>query len=150
VTTTTRPRRTTTTRPAPTTTRPPTSTTSPNPTTTYPGETTTTGATTTSAATTTTVRATTTTVKKRVPREPVRYRIGWATWYSYFPGRCATSFLPFGTRLHVRDLANGRTVVCVVTDREGRGEGRVVDLSATQFAQLAPLAKGVVRVKVSW
>jgi beta-lactam-binding protein with PASTA domain len=143
VTTTTRPRRTTTTRPA-------TTTTSPAPTTTYPGETTTTGPTTTTAATTTTEPVTVTTVKKRVHHKPVRYRIGLATWYSYFPGRCATSYLPFGTRIHVRDLANGRTIVCIVTDRQGRGDGRVVDLNETQFARLAPLWRGVVRVKVSW
>ena len=37
-----------------------------------------------------------------------------------------------------------------MTDREGRGSDRVVDLSETQFAELAPLAVGVVRVKVSW
>ena len=140
VTTTTRPRHTTTTRPVATTT---TTTTPP---TTYPGETTTTGVPTTTPVTTSTVRRTTTTVK----RKPVRYRIGWATWYSYFPGRCATSYLPFGTRIRVRDLANGRVVTCVVTDREGRGDGRVVDLSETQFAKLAPLSRGVVRVKVSW
>jgi beta-lactam-binding protein with PASTA domain len=146
VTTTTRPRHPTTTRPVSTTTRPATTTTSPISTTTYPGETTTTGATTTTRATSTTVHRTTTTLKHKA----VRYQIGWATWYPYFPGRCATSYLPFGTRIHVRDLANGRTIVCVVTDHEGHGEGRVVDLSATQFAELAPLARGVVRVKVSW
>ncbi len=141
VTTTTRPRHpTTTTRPAPTTTAPPT--------TTYPGETTTTGVTTT-AVTTTTIHVTTTTIKKKKPK-PVRYRIGVATWYSYIPGHCATSYLRFGTRIHVRDLATGKTIVCVVTDREGRGDGRVVDLSETQFAELAPLWRGVVRVKVSW
>jgi rare lipoprotein A (peptidoglycan hydrolase) len=116
----------------------------PAPTTTYPGETTT------SAVTTTSVAATTTTLKKKATPKPKRYRIGVATWYSYFPGRCATSYLPFGTRIHVRDLATGKTINCVVTDREGRGDGRVVDLSETQFAELAPLWRGVVRVKVSW
>jgi beta-lactam-binding protein with PASTA domain len=146
--TTTTVRRTTTTRPATTTT--------PAPTTTYPGETTTTSATTTSATTTSEVAPTTlapTTTLKAKPKpktKPHRYRIGLATWYSYVPGRCATSYLPFGTRIHVRDLANGRTVTCVVTDRQGRGDGRVVDLSETQFAHLAPLWRGVVRVKVSW
>ncbi len=141
VTTTTRPRHpTTTTRPTPTTT------TTLAPTTTYPGETTTTGVT-----TTTTTHVTTTTIKKKKPKaKPVRYRIGVATWYSYIPGHCATSYLRFGTRIHVRDLATGKTIVCVVTDREGRGDGRVVDLYETQFAELAPLWRGVVRVKVSW
>jgi beta-lactam-binding protein with PASTA domain len=119
-------------------------------TTTYPGETTTTteasSTTTTVRTTTTTVRTTTTTVKRR----PVRYRIGLATWYSYVPGRCASSYLPNGTRITVRNLASGRAIACVVTDRQGAGDGRVVDLSETQFSQLAPLWKGVVRVKVSW
>jgi beta-lactam-binding protein with PASTA domain len=146
-------------RPTTTTTKPPKSTTTTEPattststtvpdstTTTYPGETTTTSATTTSTTTTTTVPATTTTVK----RAPVRYRIGIATWYSYFNGQCATSYLPMGTRITVRDLASGRAVSCVVTDRQASSSGRVVDLSATQFAQLMPLWRGVVRVKVSW
>ncbi|HEV2427363.1 MAG TPA: PASTA domain-containing protein [Acidimicrobiales bacterium] len=144
-TTTTRPRRTT------TTTRPrPAPTTSTTPPTTYPGETTTTGATTTTAVTTTTKPAT---AAKRTPPKPHRYRFGVATWYDYIPGRCATSYLPFGTRIHVRDLRNGRTVTCVVTDREGReskGSNRIVDLSETQFAELAPLRVGVIPVKVSW
>ncbi len=146
-TTTTRPRHpTTTTRPHP---APTTTTSSTVPPTTYPGETTTTGASTTTVATTTTVPRTTTTLKKKKPK-PKRYRIGVATWYNYIPGRCATSYLRFGTRIHVRDLRTGKTITCVVTDREGKGSNRVVDLSETQFAELAPLAVGVIRVKVSW
>jgi beta-lactam-binding protein with PASTA domain len=111
-----------------------------------------TGDTTTVAPTTTTTErpATTTTLKKRATKPRVRYRIGVATWYSYIPGHCATSYLPFGTRLTVRDLSNGHVVHCIVTDREGRGAGRVVDLSRTEFVQLAALWRGVVRVKVSW
>jgi len=111
-----------------TTTSPPTTTTSVRPT------------------TTTTRKVTTTTVKKR----PKRYRIGDATWYSYIPGHCATWYLPFGTRIVVRDLATGRAIRCIVTDREAAHGNRVVDLSETQFAQLAPLHVGVIRVKVSW
>ena len=83
-------------------------------------------------------------------KAPVRYRIGMATWYSYFSGRCATSYLPMGTHVTVRDLQNGRTVHCVVTDRQGSGTGRVVDLSETEFAKLTALWRGVVRVKISW
>jgi len=131
---------TTTTRPIATTT---TSTTTSTTTTTYPGETTTS----TSSTTTTTVPVTTTT---RAPSRSHDYRIGDATWYSYIPGRCATSYLPFGLRLTVRDLATGRAIVCITSDREAARGNRVVDLSETQFAQLAPLAKGVIRVRVSW
>ncbi|MGH9020633.1 MAG: PASTA domain-containing protein [Acidimicrobiales bacterium] len=137
--------------PTTTTTSPPATTTSTtSTTTTYPGETTTTGASTTTSTTTTIVKVTTTTVKKKKKVVPHRYRVGVATWYSYIPGRCATSYLPFGTRIRVRDLATGKTITCVVSDREGAGSNRVVDLSETQFAELAPLWRGVVRVKVSW
>ena len=143
-TTTTRPRpTTTTTRPAPTTTSTSTSTT-----TTYPGEpTTSTPSTTTTVHTTTTSVHTTTTTLKKVP---VRYRIGLATWYPYFPGRCASSYLPYGTHISVRDLQNGHVVHCVVTDRQGSRDGRVVDLSQTDFSHLTASWRGVVRVRVSW
>jgi beta-lactam-binding protein with PASTA domain len=131
-----------------------TSTTAPgSTTTTYPGETTTTTLPT--STTTTTVKrptpTTTTTVKKTVLKRAVaEYRIGDATWYSYFPGRCATWYLPMGTRITVRNLATGVAITCVVTDREAAHGNRVVDLSVTDFARLQPLWRGVVRVKVSW
>ena len=151
VTTTTRHQVTTTTKPPSRATTTTAATTSiPSSTTTYPGETTTTGlsTTTTPSSTTTTVkpRATTTTLKKK----PARFRIGLATWYSYFPGRCATSYLPMGTHITVRALATGRTVHCVVTDRQPPSAAHAVDLSETDFVRLAPLSTGIVRVKVSW
>jgi beta-lactam-binding protein with PASTA domain len=127
----------------PTSTSTSSSTTSSTTTTTYPGETTTS----TSSTTTTTAPVTTTT---RKPSTTDDYRIGDATWYVYTPGRCATSYLPYGTRVTVRDLATGRAIVCVVTDKEAAHGDRVVDLNQSQFAQLAPLTKGVIRVKVSW
>ncbi len=78
------------------------------------------------------------------------YKIGIATWYNYVPGRCATWYLPKGTRLTVRDLTTGKAITCVITDRENEGDDHVVDLSETQFSELAPLSQGVIRVKVSW
>ncbi len=94
---------------------------------------------------------TTTTEKKTVVKRAVsEYRIGDATWYEYFPGRCATWYLPMGTRITVRNLATGVAITCVVTDREAAHGDRVVDLSVTDFARLQPLWRGVVRVKVSW
>lgn len=130
----------------------PTTTTTTTPPSTTTGGTTTGG--TTSGTTTTTVPVTTTTTKKPKPKPKkhpaVKERIGDATWYDYVPGRCATWFLPYGTRLYVRDLANGRTISCIDTDREAAHGDRVVDLSETQFAKLAPLARGVIRVRVWW
>lgn len=96
-------------------------------------------------------------VKKRVsstaPGEVVNgagYKIGVATWYNYIPGNCATWYLPLGTRLTVRDLSTGKAITCIISDREGHGGNRVVDLSETQFIELAPLSVGVISVKVSW
>jgi len=135
---------TTTTKVAPTTT----STTSTT-TTTYPGETTTTtsSTSTTTSTTTTTVPVTTTTIKPSKARD---FRVGDATWYNFIPGRCATWYLPLGTRITVHDLTTGKSIVCRATDREGTHGNRVVDLSETQFAQLTPLWHGVLRVKVTW
>jgi beta-lactam-binding protein with PASTA domain len=115
-------------------------------TTTYPGEPTT-STTSTTSTTTTTLPTTTTTIKRSKSRD---FRVGIATWYSYFPSRCATWYLPLGTRVTVRDLATGRSVTCRATDRESTRGDHVVDLSETQFAQLSPLWRGVIRVKVSW
>ena len=112
---------------------------------TYPGEV----ATSSTTSTTTTLHApTTTTTRKKVVAS--RSRVGVATWYNYFPGRCATWFVPMGTRLTITVVATGQTIHCRVTDREQARGNRVVDLSETQFTQLAPLARGVVLVKVSW
>ena len=52
------------------------------------------------------------------------YKIGVATWYNYIPGRCATWYLPKGTRLTVRDLSTGKTITCIISDREDHGERR--------------------------
>lgn len=120
----------------------------PSTTTTYPGETTTTS--TTLAPTTTTTKPPTTTTTLKKPSRANDYRVGIATWYSYIPGQCATWYLPIGTRLVVRDLATGRAIVCLVTDHEASRGDHVVDLSETQFAQLEPLWRGIIHVKVSW
>jgi rare lipoprotein A (peptidoglycan hydrolase) len=78
------------------------------------------------------------------------FKLGVATWYNYTPGDCATWYLPKGTRITVLDLGTGRSITCVITDRESHSGNHVVDLNEIQFAQLEPLAKGVISVKVSW
>jgi beta-lactam-binding protein with PASTA domain len=134
-----------------TTTTPTTSTTTGVPSTTIPGGPTPPVTTTTTPTTTTTIckPVTTTTVKPK-KKKAVKWRIGDATWYRYIPGHCATWYLPRGTRLTIRDLATGRVIHCIASDREAAHGDRVVDLDTVQFAELAPLAKGVVLVRVSW
>lgn len=76
-------------------------------------------------------------------------RVGDATWYDWYPGQCAVHYLPKGTRIWVTDLATGKTISCLVTDYEADG-ARAVDLSETCFEELAPLAQGVIEVRVRW
>lgn len=76
-------------------------------------------------------------------------RFGDATWYAWHPGQCAVHYLPKGTRIWVKDLATGKVISCLVTDFEQDGS-RAVDLDTQQFAELAPLAQGVIRVEVTW
>jgi beta-lactam-binding protein with PASTA domain len=134
-----------------TTTVPPTTTTSePTSTTTVVGVTTTTTIPPPPTTTTTTCKVPVTTTTVRHRKKSRDYRIGDATWYRYIPGHCATWYLPRGTRITVRDLATGRVIHCIASDREAAHGDRVVDLDSQQFAELAPLTKGVIVVKVSW
>ena len=101
------------------------------------------------------------------PREEVRYapgavpeynRVGVASWYGPgFQGRKTASgarfnmnaltaahrSLPFGTRVRVTHVKNGRSVV--VTINAG---GRIIDLSKAAASKLGMLKQGVARVRV--
>ena len=60
---------------------------------------------------------------------------------------CAHNSYPFGTKLKVS--YQGKSVVVIVTDRGGFNKlGRVIDLSEGAFKKLAPLSKGVIKVKI--
>jgi rare lipoprotein A len=83
------------------------------------------------------------------PGAHVRY--GDATWYrTGHPGLTAASpWLPFGTKVTVTNLANGRSVTVVINDRGPFG-GRIIDLSPDAFRLLAPLPSGVFHCKLAW
>jgi hypothetical protein len=74
----------------------------------------------TTTTTTTICKPVTTTTVKPKKKKPAKYRIGDATWYRYIPGHCATWYLPRGTRITIRDLATGKVIHCIASDREGR------------------------------
>lgn len=61
---------------------------------------------------------------------------------------CASWHYPFGTRLRV--WSGARQVEVTVTDRgpNRRFKTRIIDLSEAAFARLAPLDKGLTRVRV--
>ena len=85
------------------------------------------------------------------PVPPAYSETGQASWYVAPAGFCAHPTLPIGTVITVTDLATGAKATCTV---EGRGPfgggGRIVDLDQTTFAKLAPLAQGVINVRISW
>jgi rare lipoprotein A len=56
--------------------------------------------------------------------------------------------LPFGTRVRVTSLDNGRSVIVRINDRFPGQKGRIIDLSKKAFAELAPLEAGVIAVDV--
>jgi peptidoglycan lytic transglycosylase len=56
--------------------------------------------------------------------------------------------LPFGTRLRVTNLSNGRSVVVRINDRGPYVSGRVVDLSESAAESLRMVERGIVKVKL--
>ena len=56
--------------------------------------------------------------------------------------------LPFGTRVVVTNLENGRSVTVRINDRGPFVRGRVIDVSRKAAGQLGFLSKGVTRVGV--
>ena len=62
---------------------------------------------------------------------------------------CAHRTLPFGTRLRVRNIRNGKEVVVKVTDRGPFCKGRIVDLSLAAAKEIDMIRSGVVRVEVT-
>ncbi len=56
--------------------------------------------------------------------------------------------LPFGTRLRVTNVTNGRSVVVRINDRGPYVPGRVVDLSESAAESLGMVERGVVKVKL--
>jgi rare lipoprotein A len=56
--------------------------------------------------------------------------------------------LPFGTRVRVTNLANGRSVTVRINDRGPFAGGRLVDLSWEAARELDMLGSGVARVRL--
>lgn len=65
---------------------------------------------------------------------------------------CAMWGVPFGTRLLVTNLANGKKIIVVVKDRGPSKrlykKGRIVDLSKLAFSRIAELKRGLIQVSV--
>ena len=56
--------------------------------------------------------------------------------------------LPFGTRVLVTNLRNGKTVVVRITDRGPYGRGRIIDVSRAAALELDMIGSGTAMVSV--
>ena len=56
--------------------------------------------------------------------------------------------LPFGTKVKVTNLRNGRTVLVRVNDRGPHVRGRIIDISQAAAKKIGLLHAGTVRVKL--
>lgn len=56
--------------------------------------------------------------------------------------------LPFGTRVRVTHLGNGRQVTVRINDRGPFGKGRIIDLSRRAAEQLDMLRQGIAPVRI--
>lgn len=92
-----------------------------------------------------------------------RVQEGLASWYgSQFQGRPTASgelfdssdltmahpTLPFGTRVRVTNLRNGRSVVLRVNDRGPFVGARIADLSQAAASALGMLRRGIVHARI--
>ncbi len=60
----------------------------------------------------------------------------------------AHEVLAFGTRVRITNLQNKRSVVVRINDRFRSHKGRLIDLSESSFARIAPLAQGVIPIEL--
>ena len=56
--------------------------------------------------------------------------------------------LPFGTRLRVTNVANGRSVTVRINDRGPYAPGRIVDVSHSAAESLGIVGRGIAKVKL--
>jgi len=56
--------------------------------------------------------------------------------------------LPFGTKVRVTNINNGKTVVVKINDRGPFVKGRILDLSRSAFSSIASTSSGVIEVKI--
>lgn len=94
------------------------------------------------------------------PPEPFQSKDGLASFYSEgsgtasgekFDGRQLTAAhrtLPFGTRLRVTNVSNGRSVTVRINDRGPFVRGRDVDVSYSAAKTLGITKQGVAKVKL--
>ena len=97
--------------------------------------------------------------------QPTMMETGVASWYGpKFHGKLTASgevfnqekftaahqTLPWGSRVKVTNLANGKSVDVRINDRGPFGKGRIIDLSRAAARALGMVGRGITTVRVEW
>lgn len=56
--------------------------------------------------------------------------------------------LPFGSRVKVTNVENGKSIIVRINDRGPFVAGRIIDLSRTAFTHIGDTSAGVIKVKI--
>jgi rare lipoprotein A len=99
------------------------------------------------------------------PPQPTITETGLASWYgSRHHGKHTASgeifnqdkftaahrTLPWGTRVKVTNLANGKSVEVRINDRGPFSKGRIIDLSRAAARSLGMVEQGITTVRIEW
>src|SRR5262245_53708801 len=99
------------------------------------------------------------------PAQPTLVATGLASWYGpKFHGRRTASgevfnqdkftaahpTLPWGTKVKVTNLANGKSVDVRINDRGPFGKGRIIDVSRAAARSLGMVGQGIANVQIEW
>ena len=68
--------------------------------------------------------------------------------FNQYADTAAHRTLPFGTRVKVTNIKNGKSVVVKVNDRGPFIKGRIIDLSRSSFKKIGDIDAGVISVKI--
>lgn len=99
------------------------------------------------------------------PSQPSQVETGLASWYGRrFHGKLTASgeifnqekftaahrTFPWGSRVKVTNLANGKSVEVRINDRGPFGKGRIIDVSRAAARVLGMVGSGITTVRIEW
>jgi peptidoglycan lytic transglycosylase len=100
-----------------------------------------------------------------VPSQPTMIETGLASWYgSRHHGKRTASgevfnqdkftaahrTLPWGSRVKITNLANGKSVEVRINDRGPFSQGRIIDVSRAAARSLGMVEQGITTVRIEW
>lgn len=78
-----------------------------------------------------------------------RQRLASGGWFNPNAMTAAHKTLPFGTRVRVTHLGNGRSVTVTINDRGPYVAGRIIDLSRAAASAINMTGQGVARIRMT-